>query len=394
MIWLRSVVRLLVFGVAIGAITLMAVVAVQVFMNLPVGGEIGLGEGGLPAFEGIRLDSPGDFLGSLMLSFRKADLDTPNPGSAGMVSFVVYPGETASDVAQHLYEQGFVEDPQLFSQLMRYLDLDASLEAGEYGLRRNMTPREVAEALQHARTEGVLVTIPEGWRAEQIAYVLEQADLVSAAAFMDAVRSGQYGYPWLAGRPLGHSLEGFLFPDTYEFPKEITSEEVVSRMLANFDSKVTPEMLALAEARGYSFYEIVTLASIVERESVIPEERSIIASVYANRLDVQFFEQAAGYLAADPTVQYAKGYDEATDSWWASMSLTDSQEVESPYNTFKYQGLPPGPICSPGLAAIEATLYPADTDYLYFFSKGDGSHAFASTLEEHLENQAKYGYTP
>jgi UPF0755 protein len=157
---------------------------------------------------------------------------------------------------------------------------------------------------------------------------------------------------------------------------------------------VTPEMLALAEARGYSFYEIVTLASIVERESVIPEERAIIASVYANRLDVQFFEQAAGYLAADPTVQYAKGYDEATDSWWAPMSLTDSQEVESPYNTFKYQGLPPGPICSPGLAAIEATLYPADTDYLYFFSKGDGSHAFASTLEEHLENQAKYGYTP
>jgi UPF0755 protein len=386
--------RLLVFVLAVAAITLMAVVAVQVFTNLPTGGEIGLSEGGLPTFEGISLDSPGDFVSSLMLSFRKADLDTPNPGSSGMVTFVVEPGETASDVAQHLYEQGLVEDPQLFSQLMRYLGLDVSLEAGEYGLRRNMTPREVADALQYARTEGVLVTIPEGWRAEQIAYVLEQTDLVSAAAFMDAVRSGQYDYAWLAGRPLGHSLEGFLFPDTYEFPKEISGEEVVSRMLANFDSKVTPEMLALAEARGYSFFEIVTLASIVERESVIPEERAIIASVYANRLSVEYFEQAAGYLAADPTVQFAKGYDQATGSWWAPMSLTDSQEVESPYNTFKYQGLPPGPICSPGMAAIEATLYPADTDYLYFFSKGDGSHAFASTLEEHLENQAKYGYTP
>ncbi len=393
LIWLRSLLRVVVFVGAIAAITLMAVAAVQVFTNLPAGGaQPGRGRAVQP-FKASAWTRPA-ICGQPAVELPQGGSRYAESWRPGHGRICGEPRRDHADVAQHLYEQGFVEDPQLFAQLMRYLNLDASLEAGEYGLRRNMTPREVAEALQHPRTEGVVVTIPEGWRAEQVAYVLEQAGLVTAAAFMDEVRGGQHDYPWLAGRPLGHSLEGFLFPDTYEFPKEVTAAEIVSRMLANLDSKITPEMLAVAEAHGMTFYEVVTLASIVERESVIAEERRVIASVYKNRLNVQFFTEAAGYLAADPTVQYAKGYDPATDSWWTPMSMTDSQTVESPYNTFKYQGLPPGPICSPGLAAIEATLYPADTDYLYFFSKGDGSHAFASTLAEHLENQAKYGYSP
>lgn len=133
-----------------------------------------------------------------------------------------------------------------------------------------------------------------------------------------------------------------------------------------------------------SIYEVVTLASIVEREAVVDEERPIIASVYLNRLN------RGMYLQSDPTVQYAKGYSAESGRWWNPMIQEEAQSVDSPYNTFLYPGLPPGPICSPGLASIQAVLYPADTPYLFFFSKGDGTHAFSKTYEEHLENMRRY----
>jgi UPF0755 protein len=148
--------------------------------------------------------------------------------------------------------------------------------------------------------------------------------------------------------------------------------------------------LNLGDYRPITALDVMTLASIVEREAVVDEERPIIASVYYNRLDPAYVEETALRLSADPTIQYAKGYDPETGSWWNPMLPGEGQTVESPYNTFKVQGLPPGPICSPGLASILAVLNPADTDYLYFHAIGDGSHVFASTLEEHLQNQQQY----
>jgi UPF0755 protein len=172
-------------------------------------------------------------------------------------------------------------------------------------------------------------------------------------------------------------------------------------LLANFGERATSEIEANLAGRqlfdvatgGYrplTVYDVVTLASIVEREAVVPQERPIIASVYFNRLNPSYVNETALRLNSDPTVQYAKGYDAATQNWWNPMVPGEGQIVDSPYNTFRVQGLPPGPISNPGLASIQAVLHPATTNYLYFQAVGDGSHVFAATLEEHLRNQEKY----
>jgi len=210
--------------------------------------------------------------------------------------------------------------------------------------------------------------------------------LVDQEEFILLVRDDAFHYDFLRDRPADapRTLEGFLFPDTYQFPVNITTTSVIDVMLQNFDRRVTIEMRQQALDNGLDLFQALTLASIVEREAVVPEERPIIASVYLNRLRLGM------YLEADPTVQYAKGYDSESGRWWPSLSLEELREVESPFNTFTHPGLPPGPICSPGLASIEAVLNPAQTDYLFFHATGDGSHAFAETFEEHLENQSRY----
>ncbi|HOU25149.1 MAG TPA: endolytic transglycosylase MltG, partial [Anaerolineae bacterium] len=177
---------------------------------------------------------------------------------------------------------------------------------------------------------------------------------------------------------------GFLFPDTYQFAVTASATQIIDAMLQNFDRRVTIEMRQQALDEGLNLYQALTLASIVEREAVLAEERPIIASVYLNRL------RKGIYLESDPTVQYGKGYDAATGRWWPHISMGELRTVDSPYNTYIHPGLPPGPICSPGLASIQAVLQPAKTNYLFFLAKGDGSHVFAETFEEHLQNQAKY----
>jgi len=289
----------------------------------------------------------------------------------------------------------------VFRRFMTYHGLDVSLEAGTYALRQTMTMHEIADALQHGGGDALTVTIPEGWRMEQVGWLLEQQELMRSDDFLAQARTGQYSYPWLADRPAGASLGGFLFPDTYQLSRDATPAEVIELMLATFDSRVAPEIagrlpdkmifdIGLSSYRPMTVYDVVTLASIVEREAVVPEERPIIASVYLNRLDPAHVEETALRLSADPTVQYAKGLDAETGNWWNPMLPGEGQTLNSPYNTFQVQGLPPGPICSPGLASILAVLNPQDTDYLYFHAIGDGSHVFAATLEEHLQNQQQY----
>jgi len=324
----------------------------------------------------------------LYIQFRQEDVKAPaDPQNASLIAFNIQSGETAATIAPRLERYGLIRDATLFRYLLRYRGVDTRLEAGDYYLRPNMTMDEIIEELQHGRAQTVTVTVPEGWRAELIAELLEERGLVSAEEFMRLVNTGgAMNYAFLRDRPPGSSLslEGYLFPDTYELPKNVDAHLVVEIMLSNFDAKVTPEMRALVAAQGKTLHEVITLASIVEREAVIAEERPIIASVYLNRL-------AAGmYLQADPTVQYAKGKDPQTGKWWGHMLQEEAQTTLSPYNTFLHPGLPPGPICNPGLASIKAVINPAQTNYLFFFSKGDGSHAFAATYEEHLRNQKKY----
>ena len=226
------------------------------------------------------------------------------------------------------------------------------------------------------------ITIPEGWRTEQIAE--EYARLGGkggAQAFLDAVKGiDRSQFDFLADLPADTSLEGYLFPDTYRFDANDPKVDVVT-MLTNFGNKYTPEMRQRTKQMGLTIQDVVTLASLVEREAQIPEERPTIADIYLSRWEQNW------RLEADPTVQYALG---TADDWWPKLS-GDDLFYDSPYNTYQNDGLPPGPIANPGFASIQAVLFPDDTPYMYFVAKGDtGEHAFAVTAEEQQANVDKY----
>jgi len=323
------------------------------------------------------------------LSANQEALHTAFGTDATPVSFEVSSGQNASQIAEQLAAQGLIGDAALFRSYMRYYGLDRQIEAGVYQLAATMTIPEIAQALTHATPPEITVRITEGWRREQIADFLDTqvglpftgVDFLAATGVAPSLPQGTALTEM--GLPPAATLEGFLFPDTYQLPADATAADLVERMLQNFDARVTPQMRADSEARNLTLFEVVTLASIVEREAIIAEERPVIASVYLNRL-------AAGTkLEADPTVQYAMGYHADSGEWWnRSLTQEDYYSVDSPYNTYLYPGLPPGPISNPGLDAIRAVIYPATTPFFYFRADCDGSgrHRFATTYEEHLNN--------
>ena len=338
---------------------------------------------------GLSFNTPDDLYFSALLRWRYRDLIAPAGEDATPVNFVVELGETAAGIASRLEQQGFISDAGLFKAYVRFHKLDANLEAGEHVLRRTMTMEEVASALLYAELREMQMTILPGWRIEQIAEMLGETTSISPEEFLLVTRTGTFDYAFLADRPPGSSLEGYLVADTYRVPADANATALVERLLQDFDQRVTLDMRRDAQAQGLSLHELVTLASIVEREALLDWERPIVASVYLNRLAMELPE-ADGYLRADPTFQYARGYDRVTGRWWAPFQVNDVLSINSPYNTFLYAGLPPGPLCSPSLASLKAVIYPAETEYIYFYAKGDGSHAFARTYAEHLENQALY----
>jgi UPF0755 protein len=395
--WLRNLSRAAVLIGTVGLVTMTVIFGVRMMASSL---EARAEAGGGPELD-LSFDSPNSFFLSLYLSTHQAELNQSVSDDPTPVTFAVESGETATEVAGRLEEAGLVVDGEVFRRFMTYHGLDVSLEAGTYSLRPNMTMHEIAEALQHGGADTVTVTIPEGWRMEQTAWLLEEQGLMRGDDFLAYARTVPRDYAWQAEWPPDASSEGFLFPDTYELDAESTPADLVDLMLATFDARAAPEIesrlagrmifdLEFGDYRSMTVYDVITLASIVEREAVVDEERPIIASVYYNRLDPAYVEETALRLSSDPTVQYVKGYDPETGNWWNPMLPGEGQTIESPYNTFQVQGLPPGPICSPGLASILAVLNPSDTDYLYFHAIGDGSHVFASTLDEHLRNQEQY----
>ncbi|MHB1296747.1 MAG: endolytic transglycosylase MltG [Anaerolineae bacterium] len=318
------------------------------------------------------------------LDVRHEDVSTASqPDDDREITFIVEAGDTLTKVAMSLEDIGLISDSDLFTRVVQYAELEGNIEAGVYLLRGNMTMEQVMRELQHGSVPGAQVTIPEGWRAEEIGALLEDLNVVSNDAFMAAVQAGRSDLDYAADRPADRtsSLEGYLFPDTYQFPLESSADKVVEVLLQNWALRVDPELRRKAADRGMTIYEVLTLASIVEREAVVPAERPVIASVFYNRLE------SGMPLQADPTVQYARGVNAATGRWWEDITLEEANALQSPYNTYVNPGLPPGPICNPGLASIEAVLEPAETDYLYFRASSDGSHAFSTTFEEHLANE-------
>lgn len=338
----------------------------------------------------ISFESPDDVYFSFVLRMRYSELISPAGTDDKPVSFVVEPGETASGIAARLEEQELITDAGLFKTYVRFYDLDVNLEAGEHILRQTMTMEEVAHELLYAQLREIQITIVPGWRIEEIADMLASETSINPDEFLLVARTGTFNYAFLSERSPGASLEGYLVADTYRIPADADATILVERLLETFDQRFTLQMRRDAQARGMSLHEVVTLASIVEREALLDSERPIVASVYLNRL-AGMLPEADGYLRADPTYQYARGYDPVTGKWWAGFLEDDPLTLDDPYNTFLYRGLPPGPICSPSLASLKAVIYPAETDYLYFYAKGDGSHAFAATYEEHLQNRDTYG---
>ncbi|MDH7486034.1 MAG: endolytic transglycosylase MltG [Anaerolineae bacterium] len=392
-----NILRFVITLAVLGAVGLLAVVGLDHLRGqLEAGRVVTLPEGqapsaGLPAWEGFSLESLENTLLGMYLRLNQQRIETPVGIHAQPVPFFVEPGETAATIAERLQELGLISDAQLFRLYMRYTGVDAHLEAGQFELSPAMNMIEIAERLQRARADEIVVTIPEGLRAEEVAELLTAQGALDGERFLELVRAanpaaaGLGSADFLDDLPAGATLEGFLFPDTYRLPVPAEPEDLLRRMLANFDRQVTPELRQAARAAGRSLYEVVTLASIVEREALLAEEMPVIADVYLNRLEQGMF------LRADPTVQYAMGYQPASGQWWKTpVQLEEYEAVDSPYNTYLYPGLPPGPICSPGLKAIEAVVYPADTNFLYFVATGDGSHAFAETFEEHEANVARY----
>jgi UPF0755 protein len=310
------------------------------------------------------------------------------------VVFMVETGQSVATIAGNLKARGLITDTELFRRYLQYKRLDAGIQAGTYTLRQTMTIPEIARTLQTAQAPEQQVTIPEGKRIEEVAELIAQQTKIPSGDVLTLAQTGWRetalirDYPFLAEIPVSATLEGFLFPDTYRLSMEATAYDIVDRMLRNFDQQVTPEIRDGFTQRNLSLYEGITLAAIVEREAVIPSERPLIAGVFLNRV------RDGWLLGADPTVQYALGYQPEQDTWWKRRISFADLEVISPYNTYRNVGLPPGPIANPGLDAIRATAYPAVTEFFFFMVEcdaNDGSHVFAVTEAEHIANYQRCG---
>ena len=340
-------------------------------------------EGGNP-----NLSAPERLYLQAQISLNAEALQAPAGSALAPVNFTISPGETAVSIANNLNAAGMLENPELFLTYAHFYGLDSQLEAGDFTLSPEWSIPELAQTLTKAIARDVELRFIEGWRLEEMANSLAvfQPAQIDADEFLAIVKRERpfdlSPYPFLAGLPDGASLEGFLFPDTYRLPLDADAALLVDKMLTNFGEQVTPTMRQGFGAQGLSVLEAVTLASIVQREAVLAAERPLIAGVFLNRV-------AQGMaLSADPTVQYAAGYDAATSSWWKVPLYVSDLQFDSPYNTYVYSGLPPGPIAAPSLGALQAVANPTATEFLFFVADchadAAGTHSFSVTFDEHL----------
>ncbi len=298
-------------------------------------------------------------------------------------SFEITNGESPYETAARLESQNIILDAEAFITLLVYTGADTHLMPGIYMLNPSLSMQSIAGILQDARASQIAFVVLPGWRMEEIAASLPSSGLLIAEeAFMRAVRSTPPRAVVTGDLTGATSSEGFLFPDSYLVSRDLTATQLVTELTLNFARNLSPEIKAGFAEQGLTVYDGVKLASIVEREAVVVGERTMIASVFLNRL------QASQRLESDPTVQYALGYDEINQTWWKNPLTYADLEIDSPYNAYFYAGLPPTPICNPSLASLEAVAFPAETPYYFFRALCDGSgfHAFAETFEEHLAN--------
>ncbi len=300
---------------------------------------------------------------------------------------IVDPGASTAKIADDLATNGAIESATQFRVLVAFLGYDQMLQSGEYEFERRTPALDAVYRMRRGLVSTKTVTVVEGWRLEEIADAVEAQGIVRNE-FLVAARRGDYEFAFLEDLRIGQRLDGYLFPATYTIRKRDTARDVVQQMLQAFADNVPASVQEQGQAQGFTLHEVLTLASIIEREAVVAEERPIMAQVFLKRLRLGM------RLEADPTVQYALATD--ADSvrefgYWKQELTLEDLEVDSPYNTYAESGVPPGPIASPGLDSINAVVNPASTNYLYFVARPDGSHAFAETYPEHLDNIELFG---
>jgi UPF0755 protein len=359
-----------------------------------------------------------EFVADLVKEDLGAALTTPASTDPAQVEFTVLEGDTAGTIATRLEEEDLIIDDRAFVFIATQRELTGDLQQGTFLLRKNMTPDEVVTALlAPPAIPYVDIALRTGLRLEQITALLQTLDALEMdpREFYELVTDPPAAllddYPWLEraleDAPDGASLEGFLWPATYRVLPDTTPDELVRLMLDGFIAAVGEERLDVPAERGLDFYQVLTLASIVEREAVLDEERPLIAGVYQNRID-KLPGVKTGLLNADPTVIYAAdtvNLDEMPFEDWQlyvfwTVPETPLAQLELPedlagFNSYVIPGLPPGPIATPTIASIDAALAPNTEDkYIYFLAipEGNGAHVFAKTKKEHDANRAEYGY--
>jgi len=316
-------------------------------------------------------------------------------GNGEIKNFTINQGEGVHQISRDLKKEGLIDNSFVFETYLWAIKGGNKILAGEHKINDQWSIRQLVNflisgsALENER----MIKIIEGWNLRDIANYLEKEGIVKADEFyqlagypgIDCKINKNYNcpkdfsrdYEFLKEKPQNLSLEGYLFPDTYRVYKNATVEDIIRKMLTNFDNKIDAKLLGEIDNQNKKLYDILTLASIIEKEAKTPEDKKIVAGVYYNRLKIGMA------LQADPTVNYITGKQTDRPS-------SNDLKTESLYNTYKYPGLPSGPICNPGLDSILAAIYPDKNDYYYFINTPDGKLVFAKTLAEHKKNREKY----
>ncbi len=318
-------------------------------------------------------------------------------GPRKSVTFVVAPGESVSTISDALQKDGMVSSSLMFRLYYQFLRPSGTIQAGPHLLNSDMAMDDIAKVIQSPPVVVVATPVPvqnqynilAGKRAEEIATILSKYDVASYDDILHEIYHGKYDYWFLKGLPAGASLEGFLAPGEYTFLPHSSAHSVVALMLRKFGQEFTPAMVAQAKRSHRSIYQIVTLASIIQRENFLPKVQKAIAGVFYNRLN-DTSGVTAQRLNSTATVQYATGYSKAKNTWWPPDADLDTS-IDSPYNTYLHAGLPPGPISNPGLSALEAALNPTPSKWLFFQVLTVKGHAHTYFCETYACFQSQGG---
>lgn len=310
-------------------------------------------------------------------------LNSPNSDSAEWTSFVINEGWGSQKISQELEQAGLISNYYVFELYVWFKGLNSKLQPGNYSLANNLTMPEMAQILSRGPglSREMTLTFIEGWDENDYAKYLIQAGLAKDESdFLSIIQKKADwwdNYEFLGSKPRNLDLEGYLFPDTYRVYRDASISDIVEKMLDNFDDKLTSELRKEIKIQGKTIHEVITLASIVEKEVSTYEDRQMVADIFLKRL-----KQGMG-LQSDATVNYVTG--------GSSLRPTEKETtIDNPYNTYKYRGLPPGPICNPSLSAIKSVIYPTGNPYYYFLTTPDGRVIYSRTHDEHVAAKAKY----